>query len=371
MDYSLLSQVRLNSPLPSFVELYILRVLNSNMHDAFRLAHQALADSFDLAAIALPYSTGIFYSLWSVLEWKLLRDSEALFGERLMGLRRVMYSGNAGAGGDITQQLGDSETPDAESAALAVAGGSGGVKQSQSVLDGAGTYDNIKTAPLTSSARMLSLLSSTLFPYLRLKLRQWYERLVDQSPDAILERQALERRRPYMVGIHRLLVAMFPYLHAGSEAFSLAVFVAYILERSPHATPVTLLSGIVVRRLNRAEAMSAGGANIASLVFLLVLAAFRVMNFRGAAAGGGSGTAQQGSSSAAVPPPSLDSAAAKIEEPGSCPICRRPIANAAVCVVSGVVACYPCLKQHVDEHRQCPVTAKQCVPSQIRRLYEA
>ena len=376
MDYSLLSQVRLNSPLPSFVELYILRILNNNMHGAFRLAHQALAENIDLAAVTLPYSTPIFYSLWGLLEWKLLRESDALFGERLMGLKRSMFSGVTLVGTN-TEQLGDNETPDAENLALVTGSGGGAVRQSQAVLDGAGAFDNIKTTPLTSRGRLISFLSATLFPFLRLYLRQWYEKLVDQSPDAVLERQSIERRRPAMVLVHRLVVAMFPYIHAGSELLSLGLFIAYILERSPHATPSTYFSGIVVRRLTRAEGSQGGGAgaNIASILFLLVLAAFRVMNFRAAGGGGGgaAANASRGDGSAAaqlVPPPSLDTVE-QVVEPGKCPICNRQVANPAVCVVSGIVACYPCLKNYVDEKKQCPLTNKPCVPTQIRRLYEA
>ena len=56
--------------------------------------------------------------------------------------------------------------------------------------------------------------------------------------------------------------------------------------------------------------------------------------------------------------------------PGICPVCHNKVVNPAVNIVSGIVYCYPCLHQHLQQEGYCPVTHQHATVQHIRRLYE-
>lgn len=56
--------------------------------------------------------------------------------------------------------------------------------------------------------------------------------------------------------------------------------------------------------------------------------------------------------------------------PGLCPICSHSLQNPTA-ASSGLVFCYRCILEHVQESPSCPVTKQPCTEGQLRRLYES
>ena len=72
------------------------------------------------------------------------------------------------------------------------------------------------------------------------------------------------------------------------------------------------------------------------------------------------------------PPPRLPLAPNGLPLPPDtrqCPVCLRQRVNPAVAAPSGIVFCYPCIRDAVDRAGRCPVTGVKVQASQIRRLY--
>jgi len=73
-----------------------------------------------------------------------------------------------------------------------------------------------------------------------------------------------------------------------------------------------------------------------------------------------------------LPPPEAPRLAGRLTLPqdkSHCAICRKSRTNPAA-ATSGVLYCYPCLKQEVEEHGCCPVTGMPMQVEQIRRIYD-
>jgi peroxin-12 len=72
------------------------------------------------------------------------------------------------------------------------------------------------------------------------------------------------------------------------------------------------------------------------------------------------------------PPPRLPIAEDGIPLPPDarmCPMCLRVRTNPAVAAPSGMVFCYPCIRDAVERTRRCPVTGVAVQANQVRRLY--
>ncbi|XP_008293595.1 peroxisome assembly protein 12-like [Stegastes partitus] len=68
-----------------------------------------------------------------------------------------------------------------------------------------------------------------------------------------------------------------------------------------------------------------------------------------------------------APPPPLHLQEDRGEEADctSCPLCRKPRANATVLSTSGYVFCYRCIYTYVKANRRCPVTG---YPTELQHL---
>lgn len=72
------------------------------------------------------------------------------------------------------------------------------------------------------------------------------------------------------------------------------------------------------------------------------------------------------------PPPRLEIAPNGVPLPPDsrlCPACLRMRVNPAVAAPSGIVFCYPCIRDAVDRTGRCPVTGVHVQTAQVRRLY--
>lgn len=349
-ESNLLSQIDIGTPLPSFVEVHLTRTLNSTMHEAFLFAHTLIADNFDAARVWLPWSSELFYSLWGLLEWRLLAHVDASFSEYLFGLKRSVLA-------PLPQRALQSQTPVTE----------------------------LTFRPMSQRHRILSWISIIVYPYLKRILRQKYDKLTAGTPDAELERQSIERRYPAAVWWHWVMIHLYPVYHVVCEGSSFLFLVAFMLGKTPFLSLWQQLSRMVLKRTTRRDQLAAQANPVARntmLITQMILAAtllgFRLLEWRRAPAQGGPGAhaAESNPAEPIIPRLDVEAAVAAVPgaprvNPGHCPVCTHRVTNAAVNTVSGIVCCYPCLQQVVAERGVCPVTNLPTVTQNIRRLYEA
>jgi peroxin-12 len=351
-ESNLLSQIDIGTPLPSFVEVQLTRTLNSTMHEAFVFAHTLIADNFDTARVWLPWSSELFYSVWGLLEWRLLTHVDASFSEYLFGLKRSVLA----------------PVP-------------------RSALQSATPVTELTFRPLFQRHRILSWISVIVYPYLKRILRQKYDKLTAGTPDAELERRSIERRFPSAVWLHWLMVHVYPILHVVCEGSSFIFLIAFMLGKTPFLSLWQQVSRMVLKRATRRDQIAAQSNPVARktvMVTQMILAAtvlgFRLLEWRRApqqpAGGSSNAAADSASAEPIVPRLDVEAAVAAVPgaptiTPGSCPVCNHQVANPAVNTVSGVVCCYPCLQQAVADRGVCPVTNQPTILQNIRRLYEA
>ena len=351
MESNLLSQINAATPLPTFIETYLARSTNSTLHDFFVFAHQMLADRSRVATVTLPYSSELFYALWTLLEWNMLRVADSTFAEYIFGLKRVHFAG-------FRPEMRLAEVIETPFAAL-------------------------RLRPLTMSGKLWSVFLQGLLPYIRLLLSRRYTKLTDRSDDAVLQRSAEERRSPFVRQLNRLIETLFPVLQFSLDGATFAYEVAYLLEKSPFLSPLLHLNKIVVRRLTSLDGrklQSSPAAKrvlmLAQMLLLVIMLGFRYLEWRSSARSSSASGLEAEGVAGTVPPPPMDDQlslppGATLPPHGECPVCKREIVNPAVNSATGIVCCFPCLQQFIREHGRCPVTNNPTVLQSIRRLFEA
>lgn len=254
------------------------------------------------------------------------------------------------------------------------------------------SYGHLSFKPLTKTQKMISLLLLTLKPYLEKKIADWYASETDDATDAVAMRDAYAHRYPVRAKILRFLVKyVYPFYHITTETASFFFKLCYLLELTPYSSAPHRLVGIALRRATAEDALTASNPRaqramlISRMLLLLIFFGFNVLEFSRNA--GGTSTATLGDEALPLPPPPVVGVDVPLPEigdqpnfgapmtypvptPGSCPICRKRVTNAAVCGASGIVGCYPCLQEHVRTHRTCPVTGKGMSEKLIRRIFE-
>lgn len=280
------------------------------------------------------------------------------------------------------------------------------------------SYGYLKLAPLSKRQRLLSLLLVTLKPYLEKKMKMLYMNETDNTPDAVSLREAYALRYPTRARLLKVFTFVFPILHVTQKSAELLFKLLYLCELTPYTSPFHRMFNLII---SRGSVEEGGGVapktrrvlTFARLLIFAVLFSYQIFEFSRSAGLSGSallGDENDGGSLPVPPPPvwGVDvkgrplshsrgrghgrgedtgadgpqgSANADEEEgaeeensgevvPGQCPICKKPITNAAVLSTSGVLGCYPCLQQYVRERHVCPVTHKATSPEQIRRVFE-
>lgn len=404
-ESSLLSQINTASLIPSFVEVDFVNSLNKSLCKAFRFTHVLLAERSRMAAACLPWSAEIWLLVQSFLEHCLLFHADTTFAEMLFGLRRgAIASPNrplSFQGGLSWWICGPAPIPSLEEQALKATGGAASSAFSSSTVAAvdeqltgeemlaaqSASYGHLRFHPITNAQRYVTLMILTLRPYLKERASRWYAHQTDASPDAVSMRRAYARRYPTRDLVKQLLTRLYPFFYTASEGLTFLYQILFLLEMTPYTTPLHRVFGIVLRRITRADQIAASNPRaqrvlmLVRVLFLLLFLGFRLLELTNAGAwGGGAGRGLAGPSAAedlATPPPPVwgaDVAAApgvEVPQPGVCPVCGRTVANAAVCVVSGVVGCYPCLQNYARDHGACPLTARKTTVESIRRIYES
>ncbi|KPA82898.1 peroxin 12 putative (PEX12) [Leptomonas pyrrhocoris] len=243
-------------------------------------------------------------------------------------------------------------------------------------------YGYLRFKPLSRSNKIASLFLLTVMPYMERKAEQWYARNTDSSVDAIAMRDAYAYRYPHRAALLRFLARyVYPVYHVMKHGSRFAYLVFYLLEMTPFTSPLHRIFGIALRRSTNEDALNTSprarrALLIARVVLILIFCSFRLLDFtRNAETAGTVGA--MGDTALPIPPPPLLGADVPLPEDrsglpkaGECPVCHKRVTNAAVCLVSGIVGCYPCLQGYVREHQACPVTQQSMSVEQIRRIFE-
>lgn len=355
-ESNLLSQINVNTPIPTFVETHLITSLNNTMHDAFVFAHAMIADRNEgatLLASLLPYSSELFYGLWGMLEWQMLKHVDSPFAEYLFGLKR-------------NQVQIDSATTRAFPSP---------VYRDATVP--------MTFRPLSSRSRIAIWISLILYPWLKRLLRLKYEKLTGGSPDAIVERQSLERRYGTIAKLwHNAVIRLYPLLHILCEGSSYVFQLGYLLERTPFLSAWQYFHQIAAKRVTGRDQISIQSNPsarkvmiLSQLILTLMMFGFRVLEWRRGATNTNEPVDPEGHGTRIVQRPDIEREYSAKHEglpaAGICPVCSVRISNPAVNTASGIVCCYPCLQSHVESEGLCPVTRKHTNMQNIRRLFEA
>ncbi|RNF09169.1 peroxisome assembly protein [Trypanosoma rangeli] len=406
-ESNLLSQINTASPLPTLVEVSLVNSLNKSLSKAFQFAHLLLAEKCDVAARFLSWNAEIWLVLQSLMEYRLLFYANTTFAEMLFGLRRgsiASPSKQHASQGRLSWWIrGPLPVPSLEEKALqtpyaaantAVNAFSDAAPPQQHDELTAGemraaqgaSYGHLRFSPISNTQRCVTLFLITAKPYLDELVAKWYTRQTDSSPEVVVMRTAYANRYPIRARIKKLLTRLYPIFYTVSGGLRLLYQILFLLELTPYIAPFHRVFGIALRRLTMDDELAAANprarrALLLARVFLILLfVGFRLLELTGAgsAAGGGSAltlTGSGGEEFATPPPPVLGEdvvvpSGTTLPQPGICPVCGRRVTNAAVCTISGVVGCYPCLTDHTRTHGACPLTKRKTTVDCIRRIYE-
>ncbi|CAJ1007609.1 putative Pex2 / Pex12 amino terminal region containing protein [Leishmania naiffi] len=243
-------------------------------------------------------------------------------------------------------------------------------------------YGYLRFKPLSHRNKIISLFLLTLKPYLERKAEQWYVRNTDASVDAVAMRNAYAYRYPHRAAFLRFLAQyVYPIYHVIKQGSRLLYMMCFLLEMTLYTSPLHRVFGIALRRCTLEDSLTTSpraqrALLIARVVLLLVFCGFRLLDFTRNADGASSLRQIQEEGLPIPPPPTLGGDVplpedrSSLPKAGECPVCRRHVTNAAVCLVSGIVGCYPCLQGYVRAQRTCPVTHQSMGVEQIRRIFE-
>ncbi|KAL7702757.1 peroxin 12 [Lotmaria passim] len=243
-------------------------------------------------------------------------------------------------------------------------------------------YGYLRFKPLSQRNKIISLFLLTVMPYMERKAEQWYVRNTDTSVDAIAMRDAYAYRYPRRAALLRFLAHVaYPIYHVVKQGSRFVYLLFYLLEMTPFTSPLHRIFGIALRRTSVEDSLTTGprarrALLIARVVLTLVFCGFRLLDFTRNAETAATARAM-GDEALPIPPPPvlgvdipLPEDRSELPKAGECPVCHKRVTNAAVCLVSGIVGCYPCLQGHVRERHECPVTHQPMGLEQIRRIFE-
>jgi peroxin-12 len=412
MELLLLSQFNLDSKLPTFFELVIQERLTDTLRDLFRFLHSTTADRLGgIALRSLPYSTEVFYIMWTFVERLFLNHFDGTFSECCYDMKRVgitpkalqsssngvvaVVAGSAAAASGVAAAEGEVPSDTTPSQPLVKpAEASAALVPDSIALDGLGhavdPTDAYTLRKLSNRQRIMSLLLSTVVPYLRTKLQNYYKALTDPSPDAQLLRETQERNSPWRKGFNTVFLKVWPIVQFIYDSLTLVYWVRYMFDRSPYCCPSFQGMGVALRRLEREDYAkrqnpTGSAARVLGWGFMAlnsVVVGMRFLQWWQTNRNANEVATSLSSEALPIPPPPQPTAphphyVAEQEvagrpalEPGKCPVCHNDVANPAVNIASGYVFCFPCLQQQVQARGCCPVSHLPSTVQHIRRLYE-
>ena len=326
---------------------------------AFRHLFSNLGEVSSLWLPLVPYSETIFISLWALIEYQFLRLYDATFAENFFGLRRALVLKEGRKSTSAASNQAPQHKPDVLVDEIG-----------QRIQDDPPIEIELSREPLSRVRRFSSLLFTVLIPYLRSRIEHHVRILQESEQDT--------ERRPLSFQ-DRILLRLYPYVHATWEFFTLLDYALYVLNRSCFFSFLLRIQRLALVRLKASEyrlhSKRPFGGNLRFLLIILVLT-YKALDWwhhserdEISAHDQMEGDSKSGYHSKIPPPPTLQPTC-DLGNPSACPICRKKITNSTLNVASGYVFCYPCIRQHVEDEGKCPVTGVRTIPEQLRRLYE-
>eukprot|EP00796_Vickermania_ingenoplastis_P004042 gene4042-2894_t len=405
---SLLSAINTKSVLPSFLEVCVPPQLDNSFCTFFHYAHSMLAERAEFLGSSVQYSNEIYYGLMILLQRQLLWTCDSSAFELLMGLVRagvmeksaatyVRYYGRdrfylspalfgpppsvspeerammqGGSGVPKVPRKKFSKVPRTDASATADASEefmalTDDMSATQAMETDRSLYGHLHFRRLSTVQRVISLVLLTILPYVRRRMAMWYEQQVDETVDAVAARAVFEREHPTRAKLYAFLTKyLYPAYHVTYETSHFLFDLFYVLELTPYTSPIHRLFRIAVRRTKPGDFKYAGpGTQRALIMFQVIILALtfgtRVMQFTTRRNDHGSSAPGNETATMPIPPPPKFAVDTNL-----LPTLRFPILESA----PGVLGCYVCLQEYIQEHKQCPVTRQPASVQQLRRIIQ-
>lgn len=251
-------------------------------------------------------------------------------------------------------------------------------------------YSHLRFTRMSKRQKVVSLLVIAVIPYVLRRAEAWHGEQVDPNPDAVEVRAAFARAHPRKAKIYAVLAKyIYPVFHVGWESLNFLFDLFYALELTPYTSPIHRLSHIAVRRLETSGSTVSPKAarwllfvRVSMMLFYYSTLLVQWTSAEENRNNGNGGIrvirgADRELQNMPIPPPpvfgvdtSLPSDAV-LPTPGKCPVCGKEMANTTVLTTSGILGCYVCLHEYVQEHKMCPVTRQPTSLLQLRRIVKS
>jgi hypothetical protein len=263
--------------------------------------------------------------------------------------------------------------------------------------------DKHKIHKLTPQQKRISLLLSTIVPYVKNRLDVLYQDLSRGGQQRELTTQSNPTIERIIALMRTLFTKVWPYCNAAYEGCFFLYMVLYLFKDAPFFSPLLHVQKILLHRVTATDAIAQRKAMIVKRLktiynlrargplwrlmeyalrigytisdystYSLLVIAFVFKFFEWWYASENQIKAQ---SAVVIPPPPRPPVKANggIELPADtscCPLCKNTRVNPTLLSVSGHVYCYACIHQHVSQHHSCPVTQIPVTLDHLRRIYE-
>lgn len=446
---SVISSLNLSSPLPSIFELVVCNHLETGLYHFLEYAHLTLCGRSALVARTARFSKEIYLLLMLAVQKHFIWETETSFCELVMGLVRAGVAEKPLAFYSRAPFLaharripsprffGPPPSLSAEECMLTpsilqssrLAGREGTVRTSatgtsssdinpitaegslmsslsstysdpledspvstseEQMLADRSLYGHLRFTKLSQRQKIISLLVTTVIPYLLRHAEAWHAEQVDPTLDAVDRRAAFARAHPLKAKVYAVLAKyVYPFFYVGWESLNFLFVFFYALELTPYTCLIHRLSHLAVRRLQSSDrAVSPKTSRLLLFVRVTMMLFYystlfvqwtsRQQNHNaGESSGRLNNAANLDLQSMPVPPPPVFGVNTNLPSdaepptPGECPLCHKEIMNATVLTVSGILGCYVCLHEYVQENKKCPVTKQPCSLLQLRRIIKS
>ncbi|XP_074643302.1 peroxisome assembly protein 12-like isoform X2 [Tubulanus polymorphus] len=207
------------------------------------------------------------------------------------------------------------------------------------------TQSQTQPSVLPTNTRIKSLIFLAVFPYLKMKCNNLYERLLYETQN--LNQQIGNK------SLHKKLclayVSVYPYIHSLFEASMFICQLLYIFGKLDYHSLFLPLAGVrlVWQKPKMNNEMDQVKHNETAV-----------------------GDKVHNIAALPIPPaPNKDEYLKDIPNT-NCPLCHRTRTNDTALTVSGYVFCYPCIYKYVSSHHRCPVTNYPATAKSLIRLYK-
>ncbi|XP_074643301.1 peroxisome assembly protein 12-like isoform X1 [Tubulanus polymorphus] len=247
------------------------------------------------------------------------------------------------------------------------------------------TQSQTQPSVLPTNTRIKSLIFLAVFPYLKMKCNNLYERLLYETQN--LNQQIGNK------SLHKKLclayVSVYPYIHSLFEASMFICQLLYIFGKLDYHSLFLPLAGVrlvwqkpkmnnemdQVKHNETAVGLVKRMLSILSnckdlLITLITNSLTTSVFFLQFLEWWYNSDKVHNIAALPIPPaPNKDEYLKDIPNT-NCPLCHRTRTNDTALTVSGYVFCYPCIYKYVSSHHRCPVTNYPATAKSLIRLYK-